>query len=170
MITWLSTITYLLFIGLGVGGMFISKRLMPNKIHLYLLAICFGFATYFGMVLGNWIFAIFSIRMMEITMAIHVLGFVALAFMKHHLTYGYFYQENKQLFLFLLSIFFLLGVEWAILDLTYSFVIFSTLLFSGFLFIGLMLQFIVFQRAWRLPVAALTPLVWFVLYSILKLL
>ncbi|WP_096201253.1 hypothetical protein [Bacillus sp. FJAT-45350] len=168
MFTWIAACFFLLFVGIGLGGVFISKRMMPNQMLFFLVAILFGMAGYLGMISGSLITHWLSPRIGEIIVAIICLAFIALCIVRFHPTLGFFHSEDKTLWGVLILLFFIIGVEWALLEMSRLFLLVAVLLLLGAIIGGAILQLEFVKKMWRIPFLPFFPLVWLLLVVVLK--
>ncbi|GAE33464.1 hypothetical protein [Halalkalibacter akibai] len=157
-------------IGLTIGGLLTAPREPVKPIHLILFTLFFLFLCYLGMITGMFLSGWIAIRFIEIVLAILSLLFIVACFSRFHPTLGFFHPEDKILISVLAFLFFLMGVEWGVLEFRTFFTLACGILFAFALAAGVFIQLQIKQALWRNYYCAFAPLVWLLFVSILKLL
>ncbi len=170
MISWFVALFSIILIGIGIGGLFISKRMFPHQLVIFGVAVTFGLAGYLGMLIGSLFTDWMSWRFAEIFVAIVCLLFVALCFMRFHPTLGYFHSEDKGLWGIILLLFLLLGIEWSLNEINRLFIFLATPLFFVAVIAGATLQIHLISRLWKMAYVTFLPLSWLIIIAIIKLL
>ncbi|ARK29392.1 hypothetical protein [Halalkalibacter krulwichiae] len=163
-------LVFVFTIGLTVGGLLVAPREPVKPLHLILFSIFFLFLCYLGMIAGMFISGWIAIRIIEIGLCILALLFIVACFSRFHPTLGFFHPEDRVVLSVLASLFFLMGLEWGVLDFRTFFTIGAGLLFTVALTIGIFIQMQIRQALWRYSYAAFAPLVWLLFVTVLKLL
>lgn len=169
MMTWFSTLAYCTIFGIGFGGMLLSKRNVVSKMTIFLFALSFGLLAYLGMVVGNWLQSYITIRGIEIIFSLLLLTLLIVSVIKHHPNLGYFHEQSKELLLILFSLFFMIGMEWMMLEFSYMILIIGAFIFLGAIFLGVMIQIKLLQKAWQVPGITLAPMLWFLFIVVSRL-
>lgn len=169
MLQVLITLIYCLLFGIGIGGMLLNKRNVVSHSQIALFTICFGFLAYIGMVLGSFLFATASIRLIEILFSMMLIVVLIIAIFKQHPYFGYFHENSKELIWLMFLLFLFTGIEWTVLQLTYFMTIFGSIVFFGAILLGMMIQAKIMEKAWRVQLITLVPIVWFVVIVVIKL-
>ena len=169
MFSWFIAICTLFFIGIGLGGLFVTKKMFPHKLVFFGVALLFGFAGYVGMVTGTFLPQWVSGRLMEILAALVALVLVVLCITRFHPTLGYFHSQDKGIWTVLIALFFLLGNEWALYEMSRTFILFAIPLFFVFVIGGASFQLHISKKMWRETYFAFLPLLWLIFIAIIKM-
>ncbi|WP_332632099.1 hypothetical protein [Halalkalibacter flavus] len=157
-------------IGLTIGGLLTAPRDPIRPIQLLLFSLFFLFLCYIGMITGILISGWIGVRFIEILLSILSLLFIVACFSRFHPTLGFFHPEDKVLILVLALLFFLMGMEWGLLEFRTFFTIAASFLFTAALGLGVFVQTQIRQVFWRHSFISFTPLVWLLFVAVLKLL
>ncbi|MCL7747182.1 hypothetical protein [Halalkalibacter alkaliphilus] len=157
-------------IGLTIGGLLTAPRDPIRPIQLLLFSLFFLFLCYIGMITGILISGWIGVRFIEILLSILSLLFIVACFSRFHPTLGFFHPEDKVLILVLALLFFLMGMEWGLLEFRTLFTIAASFLFTAALGLGVFVQMQIRQVFWRHSFISFTPLVWLLFVAVLKLL
>jgi hypothetical protein len=163
-------LVFVFTIGITIGGLLAAPRDPVRPIQFILFSVFFLFLCYIGMITGMFITGWIGLRFIEIVLAILALLFIVACFSRFHPTLGFFHPEDKILFSVLGLIFFLMGVEWGLLELRTFFTIAASFLFTAALGLGLYVQMQIRQVIWRHASIAFAPLIWLLFVTVLKLL
>lgn len=169
MLTIIETLIYCMIFGIGIGGMLLSNRNVVNHSQLFLFTISFGAIVYLGMVLGNYLFSFVTTRFVEVFIAIFLLFFLILSVLKYEHYLGYFHERSKELIWMIFLLFFMIGLEWVTLQLTYVMTLIGTVIFLCALLIGIAIQGKLLQIARYFQWIALVPMLWLLLTVMIRL-
>ncbi|WP_209125369.1 hypothetical protein [Alkalihalobacillus sp. BA299] len=169
MINGMIAIFYSVFIGIAIGGLMISKRLMPTQLQVFLTTVFFAFTVYLGFLVGRYFETILALRFIEILVGIVLLAIIILAFMNFHPMMGYFHKQSRVLWSILFLLFFLFGIEWKIREVSIWLHVVSVIFFYFAILLGQIIQYIVLQKTRRIEFVSYLPLVYFLIIAIIKL-
>ncbi|WP_332691074.1 hypothetical protein [Halalkalibacter lacteus] len=163
-------LVFVFTIGMTIGGLLAAPRDTVRPIQVILFSLFFLFLCYMGMITGMFITGWIGLRFIEIVLAILTLLFIVACFSRFHPTLGFFHPEDKILFSMLAFLFFLMGVEWGLVEFRTFFTIAAAFLFTAALGLGLYVQMQIRQAFWRHSNIAYAPLIWLLFVTVLKLL
>lgn len=168
MMTIIVTLIYCLIFGIGIGGFLLTNRNGVNQSHVILLTISFGAIVYLGMAVGNYFFSFATIRLIEVVFSMILFLFLIVAILKFEQYHGYFHVRSKELIWILFILFFLIGIEWVTLQLSYVMILIGTALFLCSLILGMAIQDKIMQIARNNQMNALVPIVWFLFIIMMR--
>ncbi|OLO26934.1 hypothetical protein BTR23_21410 [Alkalihalophilus pseudofirmus] len=167
MINGMVGIFYSIFMGFAIGGLMISKRIMPTRLQVFLVTMFFAFTVYLGYIIGRFV-SVFSLQFIEILVGLVTLAMVALAFIHFHPMMGYFHQQSRVLWGVLFFLFLLFGIEWKIREVGIWLHFISVLFFYFSILLGQLIQYEILQKIWRFEFISYLPLLFFMLIAIFK--
>ncbi|GAF66262.1 hypothetical protein BTS2_3162 [Bacillus sp. TS-2] len=166
----LTMLFFVFIVGLSIGGLLAANRHYPPLFVYVFFVLYFLVSAYIGMIIGM-LFPSFLIGFFitEFLVCTATFLFLIAVTLKYHPSLGFFYWQEKIVFILLGSIFFLMGFQWGIFEFRFFFTFFSCLLFGLALFIGLFIQIQMKQKFWRYPLAVFLPCIWLFLITLIKL-
>lgn len=169
MISSLIGMFYTIAIGFSIGGLMISKRMMPTRLQVFLVTLFFAFAVYIGIVVGRLFEKVIALQFIEILVGLVVLATIVLAFINFHPMMGFFHQQSRVIWGVLFLLFFLFGIEWNIREASIWLHFVSIGFFYFAILIGQLIQYEVLQKIWRVEYTSFLPLVYLALLAIFKI-
>ncbi|MDT8861722.1 hypothetical protein N0O92_16005 [Alkalihalobacillus sp. MEB130] len=163
-------LVFVFTVGLTIGGLLAAPRDPIRPFHLLLFSLFFLFLGYIGMITGMFMTGWMNIRFIEIVLSILALLFIVACFSRFHPTFGFFHPEDRILLSVLALLFFLMGLEWGLLEFRTFFTITASFLFTGALGLGVFVQMQIRQVFWKYSYISFAPLVWLLFVTVLKLL
>ncbi|WP_078552837.1 hypothetical protein [Bacillus alkalicellulosilyticus] len=170
MISIFSIVFYTLFLGLMVGGLFVSKRSLPSQILILIVVAIFTGATFLGMFLGSFFASFVSVILIKMLLFIISILFIFFCLSRFHTTLGFFYSNDITVWGPMILLFFFFGMEWAFYEISLWSIIMTSLAFLLAMIGGTYLQILIQDRTWRLPFSPFIPFVWLLFILIIKLL
>ncbi|NEU30742.1 hypothetical protein GN156_08125 [bacterium LRH843] len=161
---------FVLTIGVTLGGLLVAPRDPIRPLHLLLPALLFLFVCYVGMIVGMFFTGWVSIRILEFLLCIIALVFIVACISRYHPTFGFFHPRDPMLIGLLATLFFLIGLEWGLLEFRTFFTITATVLFTGALIAGILIQLHIRELLWRHSYIPFAPLFWLLFITVCKLL
>lgn len=166
----LSMLFYVMIVGFLLGGLSITNRQFPERSHLFLMTIFFVTSCCIGIFFGGFIATWFSLRLLEVFIAMIAIVLLVVLFMKHHPIRGYFQVHHPFIWVLFLLLFIFIGMEWVKVETTGWFVVLFSSFFLATLIGGAVFQLFIVKKAWRMPSVHYLPLVWLLFIAMLKLL
>ncbi|MCM3712901.1 hypothetical protein [Halalkalibacter oceani] len=166
----LTILIFIVTIGVTIGGLLVAPKEQVRPVQLVLLTVCFTFLCYLGMITGMFLTGWISLWLLDYLVAVVALLFIVASMRRFHPTLGFFHPEDRIVVSLLALLFFLMGVEWGLIELRTFFTLFVSALFAAALILGVFIQIQIRQILWRYSYIAFTPLVWLLFVTVMKLL
>ncbi|WP_059102536.1 hypothetical protein [Shouchella shacheensis] len=164
-----SMVFFVVSLGITLGGVIGTMRLLPPLLPLGIVVGQFLLCSYVGMFLAaispSWL----GFRFLEVVLAIVSFVFIIACVRSYHPSVGY-QPYGKPLFLVLGILFFFMGVQWGMFGYRTFFTLFVTVFFGGAVFLGYLLYNSIVLWVRNVYVAAFLPLGGFLLIAMFKLL
>ncbi|MCD8502243.1 MAG: hypothetical protein LRY71_11835 [Bacillaceae bacterium] len=125
-ISYLFTI---LFIGLSVGGLIVSRRAFPDQFMFFSIGFIFFVFSFLGRFIGGLVAAIANVTFLSILIGIVCLGIIGYLVWKYDQAFGFVKQEDLTFWWFFAALFLLLGIEHTVLEISSWFIFFYTIFF-----------------------------------------
>ncbi|WP_216830003.1 hypothetical protein [Alkalihalobacterium elongatum] len=169
MISSLIGMFYTIAISFSIGGLMISKRMMPSRLQVFFVTLFFAFTVYLGIIVGRLVEKIIALQFIEILLGLVIIAFIVLAFISFHPTMGFFHQQSRILWSIIFLLFFLFGIEWNIREANIWLHFVSSVFFYFSILIGQLIQYEVLQKVWRFQYISFLPLVYLFFIAIFKI-
>ncbi len=168
MLTIISAIITVLFIGVSTGGLLVSRRIDPHQSLFIVVGLAFFLFSYIGMFFGIKVVGFIGTTGMSIMFGLFCLGLIGFLIWKYDPAFGYVKQEPVSLSIFIIFFFFI-GMELGVLELSLWLSILFTIIFVGGAFLGFMAVYQILYRHRSSQLLALLPLVPLLFIGLFKL-
>lgn len=159
---------FVFVLGAAIGGIVATMKFVPPILGLSVFSISFFFFAYVGMFLAligpNWL----GLRFLDIVIAMCSFLFIIALFRSYHPTCGYRPRVSPVGFIAAI-LFFLMGVQWGTAGFGTFFTLGMAILFTGSVFLGVLLYNTILGWLRNVYIAAFLPLISFLFIAVLKL-
>ncbi|MBB5173123.1 hypothetical protein [Texcoconibacillus texcoconensis] len=141
MVAITSVLLTVALLGLTLSSFVAVKSLFALQTFYFVVVALFLGCTFLGMVIGSFLLAWLSIGWFQILVGVVCLGVAVMFFQIYHPAYGYFPTYTQLPWLLISTLFFIVGLEWAIFGFSRWFILLFSLFFAASVYAGIYLFF-----------------------------
>lgn len=165
-ISYLFTI---LFIGLSVGGLIVSRRALPEQFMFFSVGFIFFVFSFLGRFIGGVIHSITNEKILGVFIGLACIFIIGYLLWKYDHAFGFVKQEDLTFWWIFASLFVLLGIEHTVLQISPWFIFIYTIFFTGSAVLGSIIEYRLITRQLSHPIFAIFPLLPLFIVAVIKI-